>query len=406
MPVRVFRPRAERRVSPRWRTRPEPARTCGVKHPFQVFETALTLEALALPDRNGTGCAVDSEDGFRGSIGHVVSRLLVGLCMYIGFAAVPAFACDIVAPNTANVGTYSPTAVPTGTNIATTGSFKCPNGSILSLLAADYLRATLTTTGTLTLAAATGGSVTYTLFATADATAPLTTNVRRSYMEGTTLSLLGSSKAEPPIYIRLAAGATPPAGIYKGKFQITWSWQFCNGVAVLGACLLGDLDKGDKSVSVDVAMTVAKNAVVTVTQRATWEASAATVNPKAIPGSKLRMMMLIENPNPFALDADTLAATLPTPTGLRIALDGDGTNTGPVVRGDDTTGATGLLFTYTSPSSTTDNVDFASGNGVWGYVPTAGDTGTQGNVTAVRFSPKGTMAANTAYTISIPYSVK
>lgn len=349
---------------------------------------------------------MDNEHGLEGSFLRVVGRLLVGLSLYLGLAATPAFACDIVTPNTANVGTYSPSAVPTGTYIATTGSFKCPNGSILSLLAADYLRATLTTTGTLTLAATTGGSVTYTLFATADTTAPLTANTRRSYMEGTTLSLLGSSKAEPPIYIKLASGATPPAGLYKGKFQITWSWQFCNGVAVLGACLLGDLDKGDKSVNVDVAMTVAKNAVVTVTQRATWEASGTTVNPKAIPGSKLRMMMLIENPNPFALDADTLAVTLPTPTGLRIALDGDGANTGPVVQGGDTTGATGLLFAYTSPSNTTDSVDFASGNGVWGYVPTAGDSVTQGNVTAVRFSPKGTMAANTAYTISIPYSVK
>lgn len=199
----------------------------------------------------------------------VARRAAAALCLYLGLAASPVFACDIVTPSTANVGTFLPSGVPT-TYVATTGSFKCPNGSILSLLAEDYLRATLQTTGTLTLTATTGGSLTYTLSATQDGTATITAGVTRSYIENTTVSLLSNSKAVVPIYIKPISAGTPPAGIYKGSFQIRWSWKFCNGIAVAGICLLADADQGNKIATVDVTMTVARNAVVTISQRATW----------------------------------------------------------------------------------------------------------------------------------------
>ncbi len=332
--------------------------------------------------------------------------LVAAILLYLGLAAAPAFACDIATPSTANMGTLSPAAVPSAGFIATRGSFKCATGSVLSLLAADYLRATLLTTGTLTLTATTGGSMTYLLAADQEGTAPITYNVRRSYVEGSTLSLLGNSRADVPIFIKPVSGTAPLAGIYAGSFQIRWAWQFCNGIAVLGACVLADVDQGSKIATVNVTVTVAKNAIVTMTQRTTWEASAATNKPKAIPGAKLRMTLQILNPNPFALDGNTLTFTLPTPAGLRIALDGDGTGTGDVVQAGDASGTTGLKFKYSSPSDPDDDVDFASGNNVWGYKPVAGDSTTQGLVTAVQFNPKGMMAAGTAYTISIPYSVR
>lgn len=338
--------------------------------------------------------------------GRGLRGLVAAILLYLGLAAAPAFACDIATPSTANMGTLSPTAVTGAGFIATTGSFKCANASILSLLAADYLRATLITTTPLTLTAPTGGSMGYSLSATADGTTPFVANTPRSYVEGTTLSLLSNSKAAVPIYIKLISAAAPPAGIYAGNFQVRWTWKFCNGIAALGLCLLADNDQDSKTATVNVTVTVAKNAVVTVSQRTTWEASVTTNNPKAIPGAKLRMTMQILNPNPFALDSNTLTFTLPTPAGLRIALDGDGTNIGAVVQASDTTGTTGLKFKYASPSDPDDDVDFASGNNVWGYKPVAGDSATQGMVTAVQFNPKGVMAAGTAFTISIPYSVK
>jgi len=345
---------------------------------------------------------VEIEYSLTGSGLRIVKRLVAALCVYLGLAATPVFACDIVTPSTANVGTFLLAAVPSATYVATTGSFKCPNGSVLSLLAADYLRATLQTTGTLTLTATTGGSLSYTLSANEDGTAPITAGVARSYIENTTVSLLANSKALVPIYIKPISAAAPPAGIYKGSFQIRWAWKFCNGVAVLGACLLADADQGSKIATVDVTMTVARNAIVTISQRATWEASTATVNPKAIPGAKLRMTMQIENPNPFALDGDTLAVTLPTPAGLQVALDGDGTASTAYVVTAEGSPASSLAVNYTAPASTTDDVDFSSNSGAsWTYDPSASPK----SVTNVRIRPRGTMAAGSSFSVSLPYAL-
>ena len=345
---------------------------------------------------------MEIEYGLTGACLRIIKRSAAALCLYLGLAATPVLACDIVTPSTANVGTFLPADVPNATYVATTGSFKCPNGSVLSLLAADYLRATLQTTGVLTLTAATGGSMSYTLSANQDGTAPITAGVVRSYIENTTVSLLANSKAVVPIYIKPISTDVPPAGIYTGRFQIRWAWKFCNGVAVLGACLLADADQGSKIATVDVTMTVAKNAIVTISQRATWEASAATVNPKAIPGAKLRMTMQIENPNPFALDGNTLAVTLPTPSGLRVALDGDGTASTAYVVTAEGSPASSLAVLYTAPASTTDDVDFSSNSGgSWTYDPSA----SPGAVTNVRIRPRGTMAAGSKFSVSLPYGL-
>lgn len=333
---------------------------------------------------------------------HCVKRLVAALFLSLGLAAAPASACEVVTPSTAKLGTLSPDAVTTAGFIATTGSFTCANTNVLALLADDYLRATLLTTGTLTLTAATGGSVGYSLSASSDGTAPLVANTSRSYFEGTTLSLLGSSRAVVPIYVKPVSAFAPPAGIYKGSFQVRWSWKFCDGVGTLGLCLLGKNDQDSKVASVDVTMTVARGAIVTVSQRTTWEASAATVNPKAIPGAKLRMTMQIENPNPFALDGDTLAFTLPTPARLQVALDGDGTASTAYVVTAEGSPASSLAVTYANPASTTDDVDFSSNNGgSWTYDPSTAPRA----VTTVRIRPHGTMAAGSKFTVSLPYAL-
>ncbi|MEG3178936.1 protein CsuE, partial [Sphingomonas sp. RB3P16] len=61
-----------------------------------------------------------------------------------------------------------------------------------------------------------------------------------------------------------------------------------------------------------------------------------------------------------------------------------------------------LAVIYTSPSSTTDDVDFSSNNGSsWTYDPSA----TPRAVTNVRIRPRGTMAAGSKYTVSLPYAL-
>ena len=325
-------------------------------------------------------------------------------------------ACGVAKTSSADVGTFSPAAlystdtVPSAMPyVATTGSFGCANTTLLALMSNDSLVATVKAGTILQLKSGTA-TATYLLAADPAGQYPLVPGTSRTLVNGTGLALLSNGRAAVPIYLKARSTTSLAPGVYTGSFEVKWDWSFCTllGLDALGLVnICVNRDSGSASGTVAVTMTVAeKGAIVSVSQRTTWEASASTNNPKAIPGSKLRIMMRIENPDIVPLDLNTLAVTLPTPAGLRIALDGDGTGNGPVVRGDDTTGTTGLRFSYVSPSDGGDDVDFATGSNVWGYTPVAGDATTQGLVTAVKFNPKGKMAAGTAYTISIPYSVK
>ncbi|QCB41104.1 protein CsuE [Sphingomonas sp. PAMC26645] len=312
-----------------------------------------------------------------------------------------------------DLGTFSPAALfstdklPSAMPyVAMTGSFGCNSTPLLALMSGDSLVVTVKSGTVYTLKSPAGATATYLLAADSGGQNQLVAGTPRTIINGTT-SLLTNTRAAVPLYLK-ARSTTPLApGVYTGSFEVKWDWSFCTllGAKVLGldVCVLSDT--GSASGIVSMRMTVAEmGAIVSISQRTTWEASASTNNPKAIPGSKLRMIVKIANPDIVPLD--TLTVTLPTPAGLRVALDGDGAGSGAVVQAGDTTGTTGLKFNYASPSDTGDDVDFASGNNVWGYKPVAGDLVTQGLVTAVQFNPKGPMAAGTAYTISIPYSVK
>ncbi|WP_146173361.1 protein CsuE [Sphingomonas faeni] len=314
-----------------------------------------------------------------------------------------------------DLGTFSPAALfstdklPSAMPyVAMTGSFGCNSTPLLALMSSDSLVVTVKSGTVYTLKSPAGATATYLLAADSGGQNQLAAGTPRTIINGTT-SLLTNTRAAVPLYLKARSTTRLAPGVYTGNFEVKWDWSFCTllGVKVLGldVCVLSDT--GSASGIVNMKMTVAeKGAIVSISQRTTWEASASTNNPKAIPGSKLRMIVKIENPDIVPLDLDTLTVTLPTPTGLRVALDGDGAGSGPVVQAGDTTGTTGLKFKYLSPSDTSDDVDFASGSDVWGYKPIAGDSATQGLVTAVQFNPKGVMAAGTAYTISIPYSVK
>lgn len=112
--------------------------------------------------------------------------------------------------------------------------------------------------------------------------------------------------------------------------------------------------------------------------------------------------MQIENPNPFALDGNTLAVTLPTPAGLQVALDGDGTASTAYVVTEEGSPASSLAVTYAAPSSTTDYIDFSSNGGTsWTYDPSAAPK----SVTNVRIRPRGTMAAGSKFSVSLPYAL-
>jgi hypothetical protein len=333
------------------------------------------------------------------------------LCLlWTGVEASPAFAdCGVTTPTSASLPSYSPAALAKGAvpYLATTGSFNCTAAGLLTLLSGDYLRVRLVTTAPLTLTSA-GGTVTYQLAADAAGTAPFSTSATTSYYEGGLLSLLDTSKMAPSIFVKPASTGNVMPGTYRGSFKVRWSWSFCTQLGLLGACAVGKRDSGSAEAVVNLVLPVAgRPAGISLRNDTTWDPDSKVVSPKAVPGARLRVVMTVTNTDIVALDPDTLAVTYAIPKELRLALDGDGTGSGPVVQSMQGATPSALTLTYSAPGDRSDDVDFSVDGGTsWGATPVAGSLVSEPSVNAVRFRPKGSMAPSSSFSISIPYAIK
>ena len=335
-------------------------------------------------------------------------------CLALVFAT-PAVACDVTTPTAAPVGTFSPSAIKASAPyVKTSGGFRCTGFTALTVLSGNFLKATIPagTVLNLTSATAPANTVSYRVFADANATVELKAGTAAVYMNGPAvnlLNLLGDGTIDVPVYFKLASTGYVAPGTYTGSFSVRWDWNFCNGLAsALGICV-GTIDSGSKTGVINVTLVVAaRPPTITIAfGPVTWDPVSGTSNPRAIPGSKRRISVSIANPDIVATELDALQALLPTPGGMVIALDGDGSGMGTVVQSSEGSPPSGVTFGYSGPSSTTDQVDFSSDNGnSWTYVPVAGSAASQAAVTRVRFRPQGTMAPASSYTITLPYSLK
>jgi len=112
-------------------------------------------------------------------------------------------------------------------------------------------------------------------------------------------------------------------------------------------------------------------------------------NPKAIPGAQMLYSIMATNQGSGAVDVNTVIISDPIPANTELYV-GDDTFS-PVTFIDGGT-ASGLTFTFTSLSSTTDDISFSDDGGVsFDYSP--GPIGYDGNVTHIRINPKGTFNA-------------
>lgn len=107
----------------------------------------------------------------------------------------------------------------------------------------------------------------------------------------------------------------------------------------------------------------------------------------ALPGSLARYSLAIVNPGqPVDGSSLILADQLPADTALVV----DGPTAFELVDG---TPPSALTFTWSGPSSTTDDVDFSTDGVTWNYSPVAGGSAlTDPAVTHVRFRPQGVFA--------------
>lgn len=343
----------------------------------------------------------------------------VGAALALSCPAAASAACAIVTPNAITVGatastSFSPSSikgsvVPLAAAKASSG-YGCSSTGLITLLGTSYLKATLASGTILSLTSTTtSDTITYKLYADEAATTELKAGIAASYIDGaTSLLTLGSGAVDVPIYYKFASTTYAAPGIYKGSFVVRWDWYFCSLLGV-GTLCVGTVDSGsNKLVTVNVTVNVAaKPPTIDVDPgTAIWNPVEGTSNPKAIPGSKRRMKVTITNPDYAAVEANTLNIELPTPSGLAIALDGDGSG-GAVMQTTDGTPASGLTLSFVSGASTTDNVDFSTNAGSnWTAYPTAGDATSQNAVNRIRLRPQGSMAGLSSYVITIPYSVK
>lgn len=132
-----------------------------------------------------------------------------------------------------------------------------------------------------------------------------------------------------------------------------------------------------------------------------------TTNPKLIPGGLVAYTITVTNPNGFAVTADSVIVTDTTASNLQLYVGNiSGPSGGPVKFQDGAT-ASDLTYTYSGLSSTTDDVEFSKdGGATWTYAPSANSQGADSLVTTIRIKPKGTMAANSTFSLLVGYVIK
>ncbi len=110
-----------------------------------------------------------------------------------------------------------------------------------------------------------------------------------------------------------------------------------------------------------------------------------TTNPKAIPGAVMRYTILPTNQGIGEVDTDTVVISDPIPLNTEMYVGDDSSS--PVTFIDGAT-SSGLTFTFTSLSSTTDDINFSNdGGSTFTYSPSP--IGYDSNVTHIRINPKG-----------------
>jgi hypothetical protein len=341
----------------------------------------------------------------------MLGALKLALLFVAGCWSSQALACTVTNPTTTpDFGTFSPAAVkgnavPAGT---VSGGINC-SGTVISLLGGNVLTGTLGSTNGYKMTPINGGEpVTFKVYVDQAATKQMSTTGSMNFLDTQLVDLvglLGNSPSNIPLYVKPASANPVAADTYTGTFTIAWVWKFCSTAWVGSSCTLGGTVKqGSATATINFTMKVAaKPVTIAISSVTTWDNVSGTTNPRALPSSKRRATITLNNTDIVAVDAASLIVDLPIASNTAIALDGDGTG-GQVIQS--TPGSSGLTVNYLGPAATNDNVEFSSdGGATFTYIP-AIDSISQAAVTTVRFRPQGSMAAGSTFVLSVPYTVR
>lgn len=190
----------------------------------------------------------------------LILRLLLLLALAAASQTANA-ACSAAASVMADIGAHTSYDVRAGgvPAVAAPATLNC-SGSLLSLVATDYARATTTSANGFQLRSATGEAIAYQLSADPAASHPLTQGGTINFLDPTLLGLLGilnGPRFTPTIYARLADRPNVQAGTYTDLVTVRWSWAICRGVGLGGLCILQE--RGSGATTLTVSVTVAKD---------------------------------------------------------------------------------------------------------------------------------------------------
>ena len=124
-----------------------------------------------------------------------------------------------------------------------------------------------------------------------------------------------------------------------------------------------------------------------------------TTNAKLIPGGFATYGLTVTAPSGTQASSNSVIVTDALPANLALFVGTYAPGPGPVAF---TAGSSGLTYSFTSLSSTSDDLSFSNNNGAsYTYTPVADANGVDTNVTHIRINPKGSMAPGSSFTINL-----
>lgn len=124
-----------------------------------------------------------------------------------------------------------------------------------------------------------------------------------------------------------------------------------------------------------------------------------TTNAKLIPGGFATYGLTVTAPSGTQASSNSVIVTDALPANLALFVGTYAPGPGPVAF---TAGSSGLTYSFTSLSSTSDDLSFSNNNGAsFAYTPVADANGVDTNVTHIRINPKGSMAPGSSFTINL-----
>ncbi|MFL0356921.1 proprotein convertase P-domain-containing protein [Erythrobacter sp. GH1-10] len=127
-------------------------------------------------------------------------------------------------------------------------------------------------------------------------------------------------------------------------------------------------------------------------------------NPKPIPGALVEYLITVSNSGPDAVDANSVIVWDDGPADAKMCLIGRAG--GPIIF-NDSGGSSGLTYTFASPGSLTDGLEFSDDDGAnYNYTPVSDGSGCDTQITDFRVRPTGAFAAGGTFTITIQYMIE